>query len=527
MSKFSTNTILNEVKNVVGTGESFIQFNDAQYIALDASNAAAESILGVSVGQIEGGVRALSTAKDLISGITKEDIVSNITSNLSGVQSLIPGISSLTSSFGTATQTVASTDSDGFGNTVINYTTTVAPQTSSVSSILSALTGLSGSSFGTGSLVSNAMDGLSANVVGLASPLGVFNTAKSLVGSVGGLSSLTESVPGLPSLSSIQTTLTSAGVPASSISTITSQLTNLEGVSLVGGERDSLRTIVENVGGVSAEASATVASAIENISTYQSTVTEQETRIESSIQQKLQGTDVTGGTFGQICQRLAGTVEVPALRDLLPDPQIPAFNVPYRIGQPDSKFTYINSVEELKAEAIGVVREVSEIIVHWTDTYTDKNIGAEEIDNYQLAVGHSGIQYHYVIRRDGTLQRGEDVNKKTDHTSQSDRDRYSIAVSFVGGYNCPSGTENAKDYISVRSLTRAQFNTFDEICEAFYIKHPGIQILGHNDVDEEVFDPGFNVREYVEAKFNKKSLYKNPITEPVILPSQLNNRKVP
>ena len=41
-------------------------------------------------------------------------------------------------------------------------------------------------------------------------------------------------------------------------------------------------------------------------------------------------------------------------------------------------------------------------MIHATETATDKDIGAIEINNIQL--GHDGIGYHYVIRRDGRLQ---------------------------------------------------------------------------------------------------------------------------
>ena len=77
----------------------------------------------------------------------------------------------------------------------------------------------------------------------------------------------------------------------------------------------------------------------------------------------------------------------------------------------------------------------------------------------------------------------------------------------MGGLNIPSGTPNIEDFVSVQSLTRSQFNTFDHFCRSFYSVWPGGQALGHNDIDQSQIDPGFDVRDYVLANFGKKSKF--------------------
>mgnify|MGYP001152452237 FL=1 len=106
-----------------------------------------------------------------------------------------------------------------------------------------------------------------------------------------------------------------------------------------------------------------------------------------------------------------------------------------------------------------------------------------------------------MIRRDGTLQRGRPLNIPGEHTVNFDEN--SIAIAFVGGYNCPTGTKNYELYQSAESLTRSQFNTFDVIVEVLFGYYPGIRVVGHNHLNGNEFDPGFDVVNYTVNRFSK------------------------
>jgi N-acetylmuramoyl-L-alanine amidase len=174
----------------------------------------------------------------------------------------------------------------------------------------------------------------------------------------------------------------------------------------------------------------------------------------------------------------------------------------YPVG-PDDKFGYIDSQEELFAEFKNIKRDVTEVVVHWTETYTNKDISAEDLDKMQ-----NGISYHYVIRRDGTIQRGVPVNTQAQHTNTL-HDNLSIAVIFVGGLNIASGAKDATQYKSAASLTRSQIDSFEGLVSAFYRKYPGGQVIGHNDLSSDHLDPGFDVRAYCKAVFRKDSLFND------------------
>jgi len=177
------------------------------------------------------------------------------------------------------------------------------------------------------------------------------------------------------------------------------------------------------------------------------------------------------------------------------------------------KFTYVDSKEELELEMHQASREFSELIVHASETYTNANIGAEEIQLRHNDAGHVGIQYHYVVRRDGTVQRALPLNKIAD-ASDINRHKFNcIDVCLVGGVNVPSESDNPLLNLSSTSFTQAQMKSLETIIEAFYKKCSGGQVLGHNAIDANSQDPYFDVLSYVENKFGKKSVYKDPLTE--------------
>jgi N-acetylmuramoyl-L-alanine amidase len=220
---------------------------------------------------------------------------------------------------------------------------------------------------------------------------------------------------------------------------------------------------------------------------------------------------------------VSGTLIVDASSAVFPSPYLIKDNESKWSGanSPDYKFSYINSTEELVAEFSALDRDVREMVVHWTDSFTNKNLSAEDIDAYDTALGNDGIVYHLVIRRDGSLQRGCPLAVASNHTD-STRAVGTIGVIFVGGFNVPSNTTSPGADKSVASLTRHQFNTFDILTNAFYSKYPGGQVIGHNDIDTTSDDPGFDVREYCLSRFNKISLYYDPAVG-TITASEINS----
>lgn len=218
--------------------------------------------------------------------------------------------------------------------------------------------------------------------------------------------------------------------------------------------------------------------------------------------------------FGYLKDTVAGQVVVEVGTGLLEEA--------YPVGDltdRDTQFKEIPTVEELEAEFASIRRPITELVVHWTESYTNARLTARDIDERQRLLGEDGIQYHYIIQRNGTLQRGADIEKQTNHSRHN---RYTIAIAFVGGYNTATQTVDYENNTGIRSLNRVQFNTFDQFLRVFYNTYPGGQVLGHNDVDEEHDDPGFDVIEYCFSKFGKLTKFTNPYQQSAFRPEEIN-----
>jgi len=181
-----------------------------------------------------------------------------------------------------------------------------------------------------------------------------------------------------------------------------------------------------------------------------------------------------------------------------------------------SEGTFVSSVEELEADMGSTNREISEIIVHWSETYTNANLTGSEIEEM---TGKGTNAYHYIIKRDGSIERGVPITDKGDHCPG--HNNYSIGVCLVGGVNVSSGEPEIDGNYSASGITRTQYNTLHEIFRVFFIQYPGGQALGHSEIDASQEDPGFEVRDYVFNCFNKRSLYQDPLNDLEMSPEDL------
>src|SRR5690554_1857619 len=113
---------------------------------------------------------------------------------------------------------------------------------------------------------------------------------------------------------------------------------------------------------------------------------------------------------------------------------------------------------------------ISKIIIHTADTPADMDIGAAEINQWHLERGWSGIGYHWVIRRDGTVEHGRSESTPGAHAYGHNRE--SIGVCLVGGMpDC--------------NFTSAQWAAIDALVNDLIRRYPDAEVIGHNDVSEK------------------------------------------
>ena len=137
------------------------------------------------------------------------------------------------------------------------------------------------------------------------------------------------------------------------------------------------------------------------------------------------------------------------------------------------------------------LKRVELLVVHCAATRANMDVGAKEIDGWHRQRGFRKIGYHFVIRRDGTVETGRALDEPGAHAEQVNS--RSLGICLVGGLakDGKSGADNfaPEQKAALRVLLR-------ELKQ----KYPAADILGHRDIPGVAKDcPSFNVREWLAA----------------------------
>ena len=117
--------------------------------------------------------------------------------------------------------------------------------------------------------------------------------------------------------------------------------------------------------------------------------------------------------------------------------------------------------------------QTNRIIVHHTGTGTDRDMSAAEIHRlHRDSFGWAGIGYHYVIRKNGTIERGRGWNMVGAHASGNNGD--SVGICVAGNFDVGSPTE-----AQIRSLT----NLLTALCGMYNLIPDEMGVMGHRDVN--------------------------------------------
>lgn len=167
------------------------------------------------------------------------------------------------------------------------------------------------------------------------------------------------------------------------------------------------------------------------------------------------------------------------------------------ISNASQKYSIVNSLEEVQSEIQNIQRPIKFAIWHWSETNENQVVTAETIE-----ANNGSIPYHYIIRKNGSIQRGELLNEVAVSTGEQSYDMYAIAILIVGGFvNNPGGD------LVMESVNLAQQQSVEKLTGAIYNVLPGIQMYGHGEIDESVStaEPGINIETMIQTKFNKRN----------------------
>lgn len=118
------------------------------------------------------------------------------------------------------------------------------------------------------------------------------------------------------------------------------------------------------------------------------------------------------------------------------------------------------------------MREIDKIIVHCSATKTSSDIGTEEIRKWHVnGNGWSDIGYHKVIRRDGSIESGRDVEISGAHCRGQNSN--SIGICLIGGVNADMNPEF--------NYTVEQMGSLRRLIVEYMKEHPKATLHGHNE----------------------------------------------
>ena len=119
------------------------------------------------------------------------------------------------------------------------------------------------------------------------------------------------------------------------------------------------------------------------------------------------------------------------------------------------------------------------------------DIGVKEITEWHKLRGFTSIGYHYVIRRDGTREKGRELNEIGAHVVGYNHN--SVGICMAGGMDQDmQKPEN--------NFTDAQWSSLAITLRELHQDYPRAVIVGHRDLDSAKACPSFSVSEYVADK---------------------------
>jgi N-acetylmuramoyl-L-alanine amidase len=111
------------------------------------------------------------------------------------------------------------------------------------------------------------------------------------------------------------------------------------------------------------------------------------------------------------------------------------------------------------------------IVVHCSATSPNWDGGRDEIDRWHRERGWKGIGYHFVIRRNGTLEVGRAVDDFGAHVQGHNIN--SVGICMVGGIDCNGDPED--------NFTEAQWAMLTSLVIGLHLRYPIARVQGHRD----------------------------------------------
>ena len=116
------------------------------------------------------------------------------------------------------------------------------------------------------------------------------------------------------------------------------------------------------------------------------------------------------------------------------------------------------------------MRTITMIILHCSAVKPNQTSSAKQIDRWHKQRGWKGIGYHYVIRRDGTIELGRAESEVGAHCTG--HNKYSVGICYEGGLDA-----NGK---AADTRTKEQKDAMLALIKELRTRYPKAIVTGHN-----------------------------------------------
>ena len=137
------------------------------------------------------------------------------------------------------------------------------------------------------------------------------------------------------------------------------------------------------------------------------------------------------------------------------------------------------------------MRIITLLIVHCSAVRPGQRSSAKDIDRWHRDKGWNGIGYHYVVRRDGSMEPGRPIEEVGAHCVG--HNSHSIGICYEGGLD-----EHGEE---ADTRTPEQKRALRKLLEELHGRFPKALIVGHHDLNPGKKCPCYDVvSEYIDLE---------------------------
>jgi len=130
------------------------------------------------------------------------------------------------------------------------------------------------------------------------------------------------------------------------------------------------------------------------------------------------------------------------------------------------------------------------LVVHCSATRPTQDIAVRDITQWHIQRGFDTVGYHYVIRRNGEVERGRPENAVGAHVRGHNVN--SIGICLAGGVDNAGKPAN--------NFTAAQFVALHQLLDELRKRYPEARVLGHRDLSPDRNGDGvISPNEFIKA----------------------------